>query len=169
MIRAYAKWKAKLEYVLKEEKEAAVLELNARAAQYHAGKRREEIKKLTAEADAIEASIKRVDELQEKGYWLCENGHEEPQSTAFAGVELEISRTCSTCAKPMKLIRRDLMSRQEQYKSAKERKEAQQMADANRKAVKDHEEQIKGHEDTARTFRAQVQRTREFAELLRKL
>jgi hypothetical protein len=34
------------------------------------------IVKLKNEADAYEARIKNVVEMEEKGFWLCENGHE---------------------------------------------------------------------------------------------
>lgn len=167
MIRAYAKWRAKRRYIFSEELDAATKDLNASAAQYRAGERRKEIKRLTAEAEAIEASIKRVDELQEKGYWLCEDGHEsenvEPDAVAKSSIP------CDKCGKPAKFVKCDLMTGQEKYESEKERKEAEKMAAANREAVKQHEEQIKGHEDTAAMFRKQAQQAREFAELLRKL
>ena len=169
MIRIFAQWWARKKYVFREEMDAALKDLNASAAQYRAGERREAITKLTAEADAIEASIKEADAKMAKGFWLCECGRDEPIGTAFGGVELEISRKCGACQKDMKLIRTDLMTGQEKYEAEKERKEAQQMADANRKAAADHEEQIKGHEDTAAMFRKQAQQTREFADLLRKL
>ena len=182
MIRIIARFWAKKKYVWREELDAATKDLNASAAQYRAGERRQAIAKLNAEADAIDANIKRVDELQEKGYWMCEDGHEkvacdlslcreheammcEECKTVAAGDVL----VCEQCKKPMKLIRRDLMTGQEKYESEKERREAQQMADANRKAAADHEEQIKGHEDTAAMFRKQAKQSREFAELLRKL
>jgi superfamily I DNA/RNA helicase len=61
------------------------------------------------------------------------------------------------------------MTGQEKYESEKERKEAQKMADANREAVRQHEQAIKGSEDTAAVFRKQARQAREFAELLRKL
>jgi hypothetical protein len=76
---------------------------------------------------------------------------------------------CDKCDKGAMYVRRDQMTGQEQYESDKERKEAQQMADANRQAVKRHEEAIKGSEDTATMFRKQAQQAQEFAELLRKL
>jgi hypothetical protein len=43
MIRAIAKWWAKLAYTFKEEVDAALKDLNASAAQFRAGERRKEI------------------------------------------------------------------------------------------------------------------------------
>jgi hypothetical protein len=170
-LRFIAKWWANVKYRFREEEEAALKDLNASAAQYRAGERREEVKRLNAEADGIEANIKRVDELQEKGYWLCEDGHEFTGGSILRTINGVETDTCTVydCEKPAKHIRRDLMTGQEKYESEKERREAQQMADANRRAAKEHEEQIKGHEDTATMFRKQAQQAREFAELLRKL
>jgi hypothetical protein len=39
-------------------------------------KPRELVVKLKAEADELDARIKHVAEMEEKGFWLCENGHE---------------------------------------------------------------------------------------------
>jgi len=175
MIRMYARWKSKLDYLLKQEKEAAFLELNARAALYRAGERRQEITALTAQADAIDKSVKEVDEKMEKGFFLCEDGYE-CDASGYGGdlFKPEIaaalaSKSCEKCGKPMKFVRTDLMTGQEKYEAEKERKEAVAMAEQNRKAVAEHEEAIKGHEETAKQFKAQAQRTRDFADILRKL
>jgi hypothetical protein len=183
MIRILARWWAKRKYVWKEELDAALKDLNASAAQAQAGKRRKEVERLTAEADGIEASIKEVGEKMAKGFWLCEDGHERADQCSCArtgdvaivhsgGCQLNPKNGfvyCTTDGKPMKLVRTDLMTGQEKYESEKERKEAEKMADANRQAVKQHEEAIKGSEDTATVFRKQAQQAREFAELLTKL
>src|ERR1035441_3142051 len=140
MLNLIAKWWAKKRYVWAELSQAANLDLNASAAQYKANQRREEVKALTEQADAIEANIKRLDELEEKGYWLCENGHENGDAILPEGAE---QRACPVCRKPAKYIRKDLMTGQEKYESEKERKEAVQMAEANRKEIPEIEEQIK--------------------------
>jgi hypothetical protein len=54
------------------------------------------------------------------------------------------------------------MTGHEKYEPEKERKEAVGTAAANRKAVEEHEA-------AAKSFQAQAQRTRDFADLLRKL
>src|ERR1017187_7911737 len=144
MLNLIAKWYAKKRYVWAELSQSANLDLNASAAQYKANQRREEVKALTEQADAIEANVKRLDELEEKGYWLCEDGDEKESN----GDELAESQRCDVCAKyPMKFIRRDLMTGQEKYESEKERKEAVQMAEANRASIAEIEEQIKGNDD----------------------
>jgi hypothetical protein len=116
-------------YVWKEETAASMQDLNASAAQYRAGERRKAVTKLSANADAIDANIKRADDLQEKGYWLCDDGHADTAGPAEEGVS---HGRCSKCDKTMKYIRRDLMTGQEKYESEKKRGEAEKMAEANR-------------------------------------
>jgi len=168
MIRIIAKWFAKLAYVFTEERTAATYDLNASAAQVRAGERREAMKALNAEADAIEARVKQMTEMEEKGYWLCENGHEKADAFIPESVD-DATRRCLDCKQPAKFIQRAAMSGQEKYESDKERKEAEQMAGQNRATAKKQESEIEQHEATGKSFRAQAQRIREFAELLRKL
>src|ERR1700720_4573039 len=110
MIKPLARWWAMVSYRFKEERNAETYAINARAATWRATEKREMSERLNAEAAVIEERITVLEASMEAGYWECENGHEEPISTAFAGIELEISRNCSTCHKPMKFIRRDLMT-----------------------------------------------------------
>jgi hypothetical protein len=169
MLRFIAKRWTKVTYSFREEQDAAMKDLNASASEYHANEKRRAMQSHIAQADAIDASIKRVDELQEKGFWLCDNGHEEENSGHTAVDTTGQVALCHTCNAPKKFIKRSEMTGQQKYESEKERKEAVQMADANRAKAKELEEQIKGHEDTAAMFRKQAQQSREFAELLRKL
>jgi hypothetical protein len=156
MIRAYAKWKAKHDYILAEEKDAAMKDLNASAALYRAGQRRKEVKRMNAEAQKIEDTIKEVDEKMAKGFWQCECGRENLEVPAVP--QDEGAAIHCECGKAMKLVRTDLMTGQEKYEAEKERNV--QMAAANRQAAKDNEEQIKGHENAAAMFRKAVRRRR---------
>jgi hypothetical protein len=168
MIRLIAQWWARVQYVFKEEASAAVLELNSSAALYRAEERRKAAKQMNEQADGIEANIKEVDEKMEKGFWQCEAGHE--KGDAFLPEQVDdTTRKRLECKAPAKLIRADLMTGQEKYEAAKERKEAEGMAAGNRAAAKEHEDQIKGNEDAAAMFKKQAKQAREFAELLRKL
>ncbi len=146
MIRVFAKRWAKLAYRFKEEREAAIYDINASAAQVRAGQRRETVKQLISEAETIEARIKQMDEMEEKGYWLCENGHEAPDQPdnkdwPRSGI------LCGQCdyKVPMKFISKATMSGQDQYESSKERKEAEKMAEANRQAAKPRWTPKSGH------------------------
>jgi hypothetical protein len=66
MIRALAKFWAKRRYVWNQEREAATTELNAKAAAARSAEKRALVAKLTAQADAIEANIKKVAEEDAK-------------------------------------------------------------------------------------------------------
>jgi hypothetical protein len=169
MIRALAKWAAKKYYVFNQEFQASTADLHAGLSLRLAGEKRELIEKLNKEADDIEANIKAVDEKLATGYWECENGHEEPQSTAFAEIELEIARQCSTCHKPMKMVRRDLMTGQEKYESDREKAEAQKIATNKRAQAKAEEENAAGSEQTAKYFQDQAKNNRTIAERIRSL
>jgi hypothetical protein len=176
MLRFIAKWFAKLKYVFSEELAAANNVINADASAYRIKERTKAIQDLNGQADAIEARIKELDEKQEKGYWLCENGHEFDAS-GYGGdlVKPEIAaaitngKECETCGKPAKFIKKSEMTGQDLYESEKERKEAVQMADGLRAQAAQQEEMIKTHQEHEKAFRQQAQKTREFAELLRKL
>lgn len=169
MIRTLAKWAAKRYYLFNQEYQAAIADLHAGLSLKLAAEKRALIETLNREADAIEANIKAVDEKLTAGYWECENGHEEPESTAFAGVELEISRSCSTCKEPMKIVRRDLMTGQEKYESDKERKEAEQIAASKRAQAKAEEENVAGSEQTAKYFTDQAKNNRTIAKKVKAL
>lgn len=183
MLRLLAKRWAKLRYRFQEEVKSETLSINARSSERTAEKMKLFIQQLQAKADAADAqalgmedNIKAVDEKMSKGFWQCEGGHEEPISAAFGGVELEISRTCCSCQKSMKMVRTDLLTGQEQYENEKERKEVERMAEGARQKsaeirteIKRHEADIENHLAIAKSFNDQAKRTRDFAELLREL
>jgi hypothetical protein len=160
---------SKIAYRWRHEREAALNDLNGRLADRTASEKRTLVERLNKEADTIDARIKEVAAMEEKGFWLCENDHEEPISTAFAGIELEISRDCSTCHKPMKLVRRDLMSGQEKYESDKERGEAEKIVASKREQAKGETENAEGSDQTAKFFRDQAAKARSTAEKIRSL
>ncbi|SPF55150.1 hypothetical protein SBA4_6980008 [Candidatus Sulfopaludibacter sp. SbA4] len=131
------------------------------------------ITKLTEEADAFDARIKQVPEMEEKGFWLCENGHEvevgEHDAENIANGTQNGQKRCAGCDSITKLIKRSEMSSQEKYESDKERKEAEKMAAAKREEIAQHEENLKNQEATAKHFRVQSASSRKLAEALRNL
>src|SRR5580704_17876948 len=76
MFRFIAKRWARAAYVFRQETEAATNDLNAGLSLRLATEKRAVIEKLNKEADEMDARIKEVGEMEEKGYWLCEDGHE---------------------------------------------------------------------------------------------
>jgi len=169
MFRIIAKWYAKRQYIWRQEVDAATNELNAGLSSKLSTEKRALIDQLYKEADDIDKRIEEFSKMETIGFWQCENGHEEHLSTAFAGVELEISRTCSTCEQPMKHTRRDLMTGQEQYESDKERKAAEDVADNKRAQAKAEEENADGSDKTAKYFRDLAKNNRHLADKIRKL
>lgn len=172
MFRFIAKIFAKLQYRFRQEVEAESNELHALLAFRTAEDRRASASQFNVEADAMAARIKEVAELEEKGYWLCENGHEtqEPlESTAFAGVELDLNRYCPTCGKTVKFIKRSDMSGQEKYESDRERGDAQKMADQKRALAKEHEEAAIESDRAGKYFHDLAQKNRNVADKIRAL
>lgn len=169
MIRVLAQWVAKKTYIFGQEFQAATAELNSKLALKNAEEKRALIAQWNKEADDIDANIKKVDEQLATGYWECENGHEEPPSTAFAGIELEISRKCSTCHSPMRLITCAAMTGQEKTQSDRERNEAQTIAANKRAQAKAEEPNVEGIEQTANFLKAQSANSRTVAQKIRSL
>jgi hypothetical protein len=100
MFRFIAKWWAKLAYRMEYEQKAARFAMNADLSVRIAKETQSLADKAKAEVAVMEKRVADFAAMEEKGYRLCENGHEEPMSTAFAGIELEIPRTRSKCQKP---------------------------------------------------------------------
>jgi hypothetical protein len=194
MIRFFAKRYARVRYRFNQETEAASNDLNAGLATRLAKEKRTLVARLNAEADQMDARITEVGEMEEKGYWLCENGHEIQLSCHCAGNSGEAivhtaacplpddatkdgqpianavtSLRCDDCGKPMKYIRRDQMTGQEKYESDKERKEAEQIAADKRAQADKLEANAKDFEGAAQNFMRQAAQSREFADLLRDL
>ena len=76
MIRIISKWWAKPSYLWSLEVEGHKNLINAATAKRNADDKRKLVEQLNAEADAIEKNVKEYAEKEEKGFWLCENGHE---------------------------------------------------------------------------------------------
>jgi len=173
MTRFLAQWWAKRKYIFSAEVDAATHELHAALSAQRAQEARAMIAQLNKEAEEIEENIKRVAEMEEKGYWLCENGHEEVGPTKEyleTNGKVPAEKRCFSCSSPAKFIKRSLMSGQEQYESDQERKEAEKVAESKRQAAKQQEEEAaKGGEDTVKHFKREAARSRELAERLRQL
>jgi hypothetical protein len=182
MLRATATWLARWKYIWNKESEAGLNEWSARVAEQRAKDSRDLIVKLTNDADELEARIKQMAEMKEKGFWLCEDGHEKPKCMLSLCDEHEEMQckdckaesagnpvTCDACDKPMRLIKRDLMTGQEKYDSDKGRKDAEKMLAARRQEITDKETEAGQQEATAKYFRQQSVSARTLAESLRNL
>jgi hypothetical protein len=168
MLRAIATWIARWKYVWNKETEAGLNEWSARVSEQKAQESRGLITKMKQEADDLEARIKHMTEMEEKGFWLCENGHEETQ-----GREAEPKEggqwVCKECFKPLKYVKRDLMTGQEKYDSDKDRKDAEKLLAARRQEITDKETEADQQGATAKYFRQQSESSRRLADSLRKL
>lgn len=169
MLKILAKLWAKRQYVWKQEVEAATNDLHAGLSLGLAGEKRALIEQLNKEADEIEAKIKSMDEMLEKGFWECENGHETDASSGNTAVDSAGQTPLCNCGAPKKFIKRDLMTGQEKYESDKERKDAEQIAENKRATAKAEEENLAGSEKSAKYFRDLAENNRELANKLRKL
>jgi hypothetical protein len=174
MIRLLAKWRAKRNYVWKLLIEGETSDINAALAARNAQAKRELSQKLTADADAIEENIRKVDVQLDKGYWLCEDGHEmenqpptKPSDEKFNGIT--IAKPTCECGKPAKEIRRDLMTGQEKYESEKERKEAEQVAVEKRKQAAEEEKGAADGEGVVKYHRTIAENARQTAEKIKSL
>ncbi|HEY2471048.1 MAG TPA: hypothetical protein VGI45_24850 [Terracidiphilus sp.] len=167
MLKFITKRWAKIRYVFNQHVEAATNDLNASLALRTGDEKRTRAVSLKTEADEMDARIKEVGALEERGYWLCENGHENTEAPAVPQDEGH-QITC-VCGKLMKLIKRDLMAGQEKYESDKERGEAQKIADQKREQAKAEEDGAGESERTAKYFRNLAQGNRNVADKIRAL
>lgn len=181
MLTFIAKRYAKAQYRFRQLVEAETNELHAKLADKLAKEKRDRAAQITKEADQMDARIKEVEELENKGYWLCEDGHEKPKCTLALCDEHEGAQckdckaeaagkpvTCEECKKPMKLIKRDQMTGQEKYESDKERGEAQDIAKQKREQAAQEEQSAQESEKAAKYFRGIAQNNRSVAEKLRR-
>jgi hypothetical protein len=113
----------------------------------------------------MEARIKQVSELEEKGFYSCENGHE----SMIGDLKGSDEWVCSICHEPAKFIKRDQMTGQEKYLSDKERKQAEKVAEYKRQQAKAEEENAANGEKTAQYFRGLAENNRSVAERVRRL
>jgi hypothetical protein len=165
MLRFIAKRYAKAQYRFRQEVEAATNDLNAGLATRLAKEKRDLVSGLNAEADAMDARIKEVGELEEKGFYSCENGHE----STIGDLKGSDQWVCSICHEPAKFIKRDQMTGQEKYESDKERGEAEDIAKQKRDQAKAEEDNAAQSEKAAKYFQALATNTRNTAEKIRKL
>jgi hypothetical protein len=164
MLRALATWISKWRYIWNKEQEAGMHSWSARVSERNATATRDLVVKLKSGADELEARIKDVADMEEKGFWLCEDGHESEHSKPAEDATL-----CVQCGKSAKLIKRSEMSGQEKYESDKDRKDAEQLLAARRKEIEDKEKEAQDQDATAKYFRNQSESSRKLADSLRKL
>jgi hypothetical protein len=164
MLRAFATWYARWKYRVNKEVEAGMHEWSARVAEKNAKASRDLIIKLKTEADAYEARIKSVAEMEEKGFYLCDNGHENAECRLP-----ESGNVCLQCPKLAKFIKRSEMTGQELYESDKDRRDAEKLLAGRREEITTKETEAKQQDATAKYFRQQAESGRRLAESLRKL
>jgi hypothetical protein len=166
MFRFIAKRYAKAQYRFRQEVEAATNDLNAGLALRTATEKHKLAAQLTEQADQMDARIKEVGEMEEKGYYVCEDGHEFVVDSDVDPI-MEHGRTCGK--EPM-FIKRDQMTGQEKYESDRERKDAEDLSKAKREQAKAEEENAAQSEKAAKYFQALATNTRNTtAEKIRKL
>jgi hypothetical protein len=169
MVRFIAKIIAKWKYVYEQEVQAATAEINASLAGKTAFEKKKLVEQLTKEADDISKRITDMAAMEEKGFWTCENGHEQADAPAFfEGREVTLPK-CDICGKPLTLIKRELMSGQQQYESDKERKEAEKVAADKLQQATAEQENVEGSEKTTQYFRSQAAMNRALADKIRNL
>jgi hypothetical protein len=168
-------WNTKRLYRKKELREAAIADLQAGLSASRARDSRAEAAQLRNEADAIEKSIQAYQEKQDRGFWLCENGHE-VQGPSEAEIEtaknaevLSAPGQCHECSKYMKFIKTELMTGQERYEAKKEKEDAEKIAASKRKNADEAEEDAKNKDATEKHFRRMAAASRETADRLRRL
>lgn len=167
MLRAIATWIARWRYVWNKETEAGLNEWSARVSEQKAKESRGLIAKLKQDADELEIRIKNMAEMEENGFFLCENGHE--KNGAFQPDADGASRKCIECSTPVKFIKRSEMTGQEKYDSDKDRKDAEKLLAGRRQEITDKETEAGQQETTGKYFRQQSESSRRLAESIRKL
>jgi hypothetical protein len=75
MLRAIATWIAGWKYIWNKETEAGLNEWSARVSEQKARETRAAILQLKTDAEELDAQIKHMAEMEEKGFWLCDDGH----------------------------------------------------------------------------------------------
>jgi len=168
MLRALATWFAKWKYILNKETEAGMHTWSARVSEQNAKATRELIVQLKKDADELDARIKHVAEMEEKGFWLCENGHEKNEAFVQESID-DPTRRCLECKAPTKFIKRSEMTGQEQYESDKERKDVEKLLAGRRQEITDKETEAGQQDATAKYFRTQAESSRRLADSIRNL
>jgi hypothetical protein len=168
MLRFIAKRYAKAQYRFRQEVEAATNDLNAGLALRTAAEKRTLAAQLTEQADQMDARIREVSEMEEKGYWMCNKCGSEDTNTPPIPQEEGHAIYCK-CGEPMKLIKRDQMTGQEKYESDRERKDAEDLSKAKCDQAKAEEDNAAQSEKAAKYFQSLATNTRNTAEKIRKL
>jgi hypothetical protein len=182
MIRFFAKRRAKREYVLKLELEAANNDINAQLAENRAKEKRAFVDQLNREADDIDANITKEELKLNHGYWICEKGHEKtdecscatPPAEAIVHVSgcwrdgSEFGVVCH-CGRPMKLIKLDKMTGQEKYEADREKDDAKKIAAQKRQQAEQEATNATEGLKTAQYFRSNAENSRLVADKIRKL
>ena len=140
MLKGIAKWWAKLSYLFSLEVEAETNEINAATAKRNAEEKRKLVVQLTAEADAIEASIKSVAAEEEKR----KQGEEYKKLTPQEQYE-------------------------DQQASKKEKDAAEQIIAEKRKLAEQESKNVSDGEQVAQVLRGRAQDSRMFADKIREL
>jgi len=160
---------AKLSYISKLEKEAGLNIWMGKVQQAKGAAERKQAADMKSDADAREARIKEMAEMEEKGFFTCENGHEQADAPSFfEGKEITAPK-CDACGKPLTLIKRATMSGQEKYESDKARKESEDLLADLRTQIKAHEHQAGVHEAAADYFMNRAEKARAEADDVRKV
>ena len=166
MIHFWAKRWARWSYEFNKLRESEMHILSAKVAERNAGLTKDLIAQLTKDADAMEARITQMAEMEEKGFWECEDGHENAECVPPKEGEYT---ACIECNKPAKLVKRETMSGQEKYEADKDRKEAERLLAARRAEIGSQEEQLQQQVATGKYFRGQAQSSRTLADNIRKV
>jgi len=145
--------------------EASTNELNAGLALRTAAEKHKLAAQLTEQADQMDARIKEVSAMEERGYYVCEDGHEFVVESSVDPI-MEHGRTCG---KEPTFIKRDQMTRQEKFESDRERKDAEDLSKAKRDQAKAEEDNAAQSEKAAKYFQSLAANTRNTAEKIRKL
>jgi len=164
MARVWAKWA----YVFNKYRESEAHILSAKVAERNAGLTKTLIAQLAKDADTMEARIKQMAEMEEKGFWECENGHETTETSSELNPDKSIPM-CSECGKPAKLVKRSEMSGQEKYEADKDKKEAERLLAARRSEIAAQQTELENQVATGKYFRGQAQSSRTLAENLQKV
>ena len=157
MARVWAKWA----YVFNKYRESEAHILSAKVAERNAGLTKTLIAQLTKDADTMEARIKQMAEMEEKGFWECENGHESSIAAA--------ADSCPVCLQPAKFIKRSEMSGQDKYEADKDKKEAERLLAARRAEIAAQQTELENQVATGKYFRGQAQSSRTLADNLRQV
>ena len=167
MIRILAQWWARRKYRWATELEAGVADLQAALSAQRAQQKWDLAAQLRKEAEGMETRVSQIAEMEEKGFFLCEYGHER-DGAYYPGTDV-VGAKCIDCGAPAKYIKRSEMTGQEKYESDKQRKDVETMIAEKRKLADQYATDAKGGDDTAKHFTRQAASSREVADRLRKL